>query len=51
MQSLIEFFLSLIGEASTGRMKPIVPWLDKAIWLILAALLFVSIVLYFILVP
>lgn len=51
MQALIEFFLSLIGEASAGRVKPVVPWLDKAVWLVLAAILLVFIALYFILVP
>lgn len=49
MQAVIEFFLSLIGEASTGRAKPIVPWLDKAIWLVLGAILLAFVALYLVL--
>ena len=50
MQTVIEFFLSLIGEASTGRTKPNVPWLDKAIWLVLGAISLAFVALYLVLV-
>ena len=50
MQVVIELFLSLIGEASSGQTKPIVPWLDKAVWLVLATIILVTILFCFALV-